>query len=86
MSVLDVFRSTVGAAALGFARRALDEAARRALKRPMFGKTLADFQLTQAKLADMAICCNRCGGAADLPRRLGEGHCRRTGHPRGVDG
>lgn len=54
MSVLDVFRSTVGAAALGFARRALDEAAQRALKRRMFGKTLADFQLTQAKLADMA--------------------------------
>jgi acyl-CoA dehydrogenase len=55
MSVLDVFRSTVGAAALGFARRALDEAARRALERIVFGKPLADFQLTQAKIADMAV-------------------------------
>ncbi|MBB4199245.1 acyl-CoA dehydrogenase [Rhodoblastus sphagnicola] len=55
MSVLDVFRSTVGAAALGFARRALDEAAQRALNRRVFGKPLADFQLTQAKIADMAV-------------------------------
>jgi acyl-CoA dehydrogenase len=54
MAVLDVFRSTVGAAALGFARRALDEAARRALSRRAFGKRLADFQLTQAKIAEMA--------------------------------
>jgi acyl-CoA dehydrogenase len=55
MSVLDVFRSTVGAAALGFARRALDEAVERALKRKVFGQALADFQLTQAKIADMAV-------------------------------
>jgi acyl-CoA dehydrogenase len=55
MATLDIFRSTVGAAALGFARRALDEAAGRALKRQMFGKVQADFQLTQAKLADMAV-------------------------------
>jgi len=55
MSVLDVFRATVGAAALGFARRALDEAAQRALERRVFGKVLADFQLTQAKIADMAV-------------------------------
>jgi len=55
MSTLDIFRSTVGAAALGFARRALDEATGRALKRRMFGKPQADFQLTQAKLADMAV-------------------------------
>ena len=55
MATLDVFRSTVGAAALGFARRAFDEAAPRALKRRMFGRTLADFQLTQAKLGDMAV-------------------------------
>jgi acyl-CoA dehydrogenase len=44
----------VAAAALGFARRALDEALGRATARQMFGKTLADFQLTQAKLAQMA--------------------------------
>ena len=55
MSVLDVFRSTVGAAALGFARRALDEAAARSVARRVFGSRLADFQLTQAKLADMAV-------------------------------
>ncbi len=55
METLDIFRSTVGAAALGFARRAMDEAVMRAKQRSMFGKKLADFQLTQAKLADMAV-------------------------------
>jgi acyl-CoA dehydrogenase len=55
MGTLDVFRSTVGAAALGFARRALDEALNQSRKREVFGKRLADFQLTQAKLADMAV-------------------------------
>jgi acyl-CoA dehydrogenase len=55
MSVLDVFRSSVGAAALGFARRALDEAVGRSLQREVFGRKLADYQLTQAKLADMAV-------------------------------
>jgi acyl-CoA dehydrogenase len=54
MATLDSFRSTVGAAALGFARRAMDEAIARAGKRRMFGKTLAEFQLTQSKVADMA--------------------------------
>jgi acyl-CoA dehydrogenase len=54
MATLDVFRSTVGAAALGLARRALDEAAGRAVSRPMFGGALADLQLTQAALADSA--------------------------------
>ncbi len=54
MRNLDVFRTTVAAAALGFSRRAIDEATRRAGERRMFGQTLADFQLTQAKLADMA--------------------------------
>jgi alkylation response protein AidB-like acyl-CoA dehydrogenase len=54
MRNLDVFRTTVAGAALGFARRALDEALRRARERKMFGHTLADFQMTQAKLADMA--------------------------------
>jgi acyl-CoA dehydrogenase len=54
MATLDVFRSTVGAAALGFARRALDEALDRSRSRQMFGAPLADLQLTQAALADMA--------------------------------
>ena len=54
-ATLDVFRPTVGAAALGFARRALDEAVGWAKKRKAFGKTLSEFQITQAKLADMAL-------------------------------
>ncbi|AEG92906.1 acyl-CoA dehydrogenase family protein [Ramlibacter tataouinensis] len=54
MRTLDVFRTSVAAAALGFARRALDEALRRATTRRMFNQALADFQLTQAKLAGMA--------------------------------
>ena len=54
MRTLDVFRTSVAAAALGFARRALDEALQRATTRRMFNQTLADFQLTQAKLAQMA--------------------------------
>jgi acyl-CoA dehydrogenase len=49
------FRSTVGAASLGFARRALSEATSHALSRRAFGQRLADFQLTQAKLAEMAL-------------------------------
>ncbi len=54
MRTLDVFRTSVAAAALGFARRALDEGLARARGRRMFGQALADFQLTQAKLAQMA--------------------------------
>jgi len=54
MATLDIFRSTVGAAALGFARRALDEGLARARSRQIFGAPLADLQLTQAGLADMA--------------------------------
>ena len=54
MGTLDLFRTSVGAAALGFARRALDEATHRALARRMFGQALADFQLTQASLGEMA--------------------------------
>jgi acyl-CoA dehydrogenase len=53
METLDVFRASVAAAALGFARRALDEALARARGRKMFGQVLADFQLTQAAIADM---------------------------------
>ena len=54
MRTLDVFRTSVAAASLGFARRAFDEALQRATSRKMFNQTLADFQLTQAKLAQMA--------------------------------
>jgi acyl-CoA dehydrogenase len=55
MATLDLFRPSVGAAALGFARRALDESLQRARTREMFGATLGDLQLTQARLADMAV-------------------------------
>jgi acyl-CoA dehydrogenase len=54
MRTLDIFRASVAAAALGFARRALDEALQHAAGREMFGQRLADFQLTQATLGDMA--------------------------------
>jgi acyl-CoA dehydrogenase len=54
LRTLDIFRTSVAAAALGFARRALDEALAHAQTRRMFGQVLADFQLTQAALADMA--------------------------------
>jgi acyl-CoA dehydrogenase len=54
LATLDVFRTSVAAAALGFARRAMEESLRRATSRRMFGQALADFQLTQAKLASMA--------------------------------
>ncbi len=54
MRTLDIFRTSVAGAAVGFGQRALDEALRHAQSRPMFGKTLADLQLTQASLADMA--------------------------------
>lgn len=55
MAVLDVFRSTVGAAALGFARRALDESLSRSRSRELFGASLADLQMVQGHLADMAL-------------------------------
>jgi acyl-CoA dehydrogenase len=66
MRSLDIFRAGVAAAALGFARRALDEALGRAKSRKMFGQVLADFQLTQAALADMAT---EIDGAALLTYR-----------------
>jgi acyl-CoA dehydrogenase len=55
MATLDVFRTTVAAAALGFARRALDESIVHAQNRNMFGAPMADLQLTQAAIADMAL-------------------------------
>ena len=54
MATLDIFRATVGAAALGFARRALDESLDRAATRKLFGAPLGDLQMTQAALADSA--------------------------------
>ena len=54
MRTLDIFRTSVAAAAIGFAQRALDETVCHAKGRAMFGKTLADFQLTEAAIADMA--------------------------------
>jgi acyl-CoA dehydrogenase len=54
MATLDIFRATVGAAALGFARCALDEAVARVKAREAFGKKLAEFQATQLRVADMA--------------------------------
>ncbi|RII84473.1 acyl-CoA dehydrogenase family protein [Neopusillimonas maritima] len=55
MMTLDIFRASVAAAALGFARRALQEGLARAKSRKMFGQTLGDLQLTQAALGDMAM-------------------------------
>lgn len=55
MSTLDIFRATVGAAALGFARRALQEAVNRVGQRQVFGQKLAQFQATQMRIADMAV-------------------------------
>jgi len=55
MATLDVFRPTVAAAALGLAQRAFDEMVRRTARRRLFGQVLADFQLTQAALAESAI-------------------------------
>jgi acyl-CoA dehydrogenase len=55
MGTLDVFRTTVGAAALGFARRAYDETREHVKSRKLFGAPLAELQLTQAAIADMAL-------------------------------
>jgi acyl-CoA dehydrogenase len=73
MATLDVFRTTVGAAALGFARRALDEASARALARRLGAGALADNAVTQAKLAEMvldvetaALLIYRAGWLADV--------------------
>ena len=73
MRTLDIFRASVGAAAVGFARRALDEASARAKSRRMFGATLADQQLTQASLGEMqagidaaALCVARAAWKRDV--------------------
>jgi len=76
LATLDVFRPTVGAAALGFARRALDEAATHARGRTIFGKLLSEHQLTQARIADMAVDID---AAALLVYRAAWAHDRGTG-------
>ena len=55
LATLDLFRPTVGAAALGLARRAMDEACAWVAEREVFGKALAEHQMTQARLAEMAV-------------------------------
>ena len=55
MATLDIFRSTVGAVALGFARHALDEALERVKSRKMFGSPMSNLKLIQAKLGDMSL-------------------------------
>jgi len=78
LATLDVFRPSVGAAALGLARRALQEAVARAVGRRMFGGALGDLQMTQATLAEMAVEIDasallvyRAAWAKDEPARSG---------------
>ena len=88
MGVLDIYRSTVAAAALGFAKRALQEAIAHVRKRKLFGQTLADFQATRMRLADMAAELE-FGGPARLSLRLAQGRRRAPRHLRilaGEDG
>jgi len=80
MQTLDIFRASVAAAALGMARRALAEAVRFSKERKMFGQTLADFQLTRAKLGEMAALVDaaalltyRAAWMRDESERLGSG-------------
>ena len=96
MATLDVFRSTVGAAALGFARRALDEALLHASSRRLFGAPLSDLQMTQAALADMATAVDAAallvyrsawtkdGGAARVTREAAMAKMQATEAAQGV--
>jgi acyl-CoA dehydrogenase len=74
LGTLDTFRASVGAAACGMAARALDEAIAHVKKRKQFGKALADFQLTQARLADCATELEAARGlvarAAQKPNKI----------------
>jgi acyl-CoA dehydrogenase len=86
LGTLDVFRTSVGAAAMGMARRALDEAIARVTQRVQFGKPLSDFQLTQAALAEMATELEAgrllvCRAAWDKDHNDGAGMARRDGMP-----
>jgi acyl-CoA dehydrogenase len=78
MRTLDIFRASVAAAALGFARRALDEAMAHAKQRRMFGQALADFQLTQAALGDMAADIDAAALLTYRAAWLRDVHGRRT--------
>lgn len=76
MATLDVFRTTVGAAALGFARRALDEATTRVLQRKLGGALLADNAVVQAQIAEMVLAVDsaallvyRAGWVRDVQQR-----------------
>jgi acyl-CoA dehydrogenase len=80
LATLDIFRPSVGAAALGLGRRALAEAVRHARARPMFGGVLADLQITQSRLAEMALAVDasallvyRAAWAKDEPELSGAG-------------
>jgi acyl-CoA dehydrogenase len=96
MATLDVFRSTVGAAALGLARRALDEALRHASSRRLFGAPLSDLQMTQGALADMATAVDAAallvyrsawtkdGGAARVTREAAMAKMQATEAAQGV--
>jgi acyl-CoA dehydrogenase len=96
MATLDVFRSTVGAAALGFARRALDEALRHSSSRRLFGAPLGELQMTQGALADMATAVDgaallvyrsawtKDGGAARVTREAAMAKMQATEAAQGV--
>ena len=85
MSVLDVFRSTVGAAALGFARRALDETVKRASERELFGAPLDGTSNGARPHCRHGTGCG-CSSAAYLPGGLDQRYGRTTCYPRGGDG
>ena len=85
MATLDIFRATVGAAALGFARRALHETVEHAATRNLFGAPLGELQMTQATIADSRH-RGRCRRAAGLSRGLDQGQRRRARHARSRDG
>ena len=85
MATLDIFRSTVGAAALGFARRALHETIEHAASRKLFGAPLGDLQMTPGRDRRQRH-RGRRRGAAGLSRRLDQGSGRGPRHQRGGDG
>ena len=80
MATLDIFRSTVGAAALGFARHAMDEALNRVKTRQMFGASMSKLQLIQAKLGDMSLDID-ASALLNLLFRLDKGQWCEPDHP-----
>ncbi len=85
MATLDIFRSTVGAAALGFARHAMDEALNRVKTRQMFGASMSKLQLIQAKLGDMSLDID-ASALLYLSCRLDKGQWCEPDHPRSCHG